>query len=265
MNGPLAHRTWSPSEPANAPVALLLHGITGSSATWWRVGPAVADAGWRVIALDLPGHGESPRMEQPMKVGQWALAVRDTVRNLVGERELDFALGHSAGAATVLEVLALEPGIARRVVLEDPPGAGDVSRPDRAEQLEREVAVARRHPEGYARQLRRLNPGWAPQDADETVAALQTCEIDVIAEMERRGMGYRVVELLPTVAAPTLLMLAEEEHSSLADEARQAALNGLAPMTQPVDFPTGHAIHRNAFDGYLATLFRWLGAMDDPA
>ncbi|MGQ9928168.1 MAG: alpha/beta fold hydrolase [Chloroflexaceae bacterium] len=41
------------------PPALLLHGITSSAATFWRVAPALRAAGHRVIALDMPGHGES--------------------------------------------------------------------------------------------------------------------------------------------------------------------------------------------------------------
>ena len=43
--------------PPDAPPALLLHGVTSSARTWWRVGPALAAAGYRVVAPDLPGHG----------------------------------------------------------------------------------------------------------------------------------------------------------------------------------------------------------------
>ena len=43
----------------DAPPLLLLHGITSLAATWWRVGPAIAAAGFRVVAPDLPGHGET--------------------------------------------------------------------------------------------------------------------------------------------------------------------------------------------------------------
>ncbi len=43
----------------DAPVALLLHGYPNSSYLWKDVLPAVADAGWRAIAPDLPGFGDS--------------------------------------------------------------------------------------------------------------------------------------------------------------------------------------------------------------
>src|SRR5437879_1446897 len=50
-------RAWGdPDRPA----LLLLHGVTASSRTWWRVGPALAvGLGRRVVAPDLPGHGRT--------------------------------------------------------------------------------------------------------------------------------------------------------------------------------------------------------------
>ena len=62
----LATHEWRPAGTdagAAAPVAVLVHGITGWWRTWWRVGPALADRGWRVIAVDLRGHGTSPRID----------------------------------------------------------------------------------------------------------------------------------------------------------------------------------------------------------
>jgi haloalkane dehalogenase len=43
-----------------APVALLLHGYPNSSYLFRNVLPAVADAGWRAVAPDFPGFGDSP-------------------------------------------------------------------------------------------------------------------------------------------------------------------------------------------------------------
>lgn len=253
----LAHREWKPRNARGAKRALLLHGITGSSGTWWRVGPALADAGWRVIALDLPGHGESPRMGRPMKAGEWAAAVRDTLHELAGDEPMDLAIGHSAGAATLLEVVALEPGIARRVVLEDPPGVGDVGRVEWAAHLEREVAAAQRDPERFHWLLLRENPTWEPQDAAEAVAALRASEIDVIAEAERQGMGYRTAELVAEVAVPSLLLLAEEGRSVLVGEARERVLAAVPQTMTVLEFPTGHVIHRDAFDDYVRTVVEW--------
>jgi len=43
----------------DAPVALLLHGFPDSSALWDKVTPSLVDAGFRVIAPDLRGFGET--------------------------------------------------------------------------------------------------------------------------------------------------------------------------------------------------------------
>ena len=54
----------------DAPVALLLHGYPNSSYLWRDVMPAIADAGWRAVAPDLAGFGDSPPFEDC--TGTWA-------------------------------------------------------------------------------------------------------------------------------------------------------------------------------------------------
>src|SRR5918997_3240318 len=53
--------------PADGPVALMLHGFPESSFMWTGVMPAVADAGWRAVAPDLAGFGDS----EPDPPGTW--------------------------------------------------------------------------------------------------------------------------------------------------------------------------------------------------
>jgi haloalkane dehalogenase len=60
----LAHREQG---DADAPVALLLHGYPESSYMWRDLMPAIADAGWRAVAPDLAGFGDSP----PDPPGTW--------------------------------------------------------------------------------------------------------------------------------------------------------------------------------------------------
>ncbi|MGC4941497.1 alpha/beta fold hydrolase [Kribbella sp. DT2] len=65
--------------PASGPVVLLLHGGGADSAelSWGQVGPALADAGYRVVAPDHPGFGRSPR-------ASWSLTQQRLV-SYVGE------------------------------------------------------------------------------------------------------------------------------------------------------------------------------------
>jgi haloalkane dehalogenase len=54
-----------------SPAALLVHGFPESSYMWHHVLPALADAGWRGLAPDLPGFGDS----DPDPPGTWERAV----------------------------------------------------------------------------------------------------------------------------------------------------------------------------------------------
>jgi pimeloyl-ACP methyl ester carboxylesterase len=52
-------RAWG---PRSRPPVLLIHGVTASSAIWWRVGPALAAAlDRRIVAVDQAGHGRTGR------------------------------------------------------------------------------------------------------------------------------------------------------------------------------------------------------------
>ncbi len=114
---PFAWRAWG--DPISLPI-VLVHGVGGSSAQFWRVGPAVAASGRRVVAPDLPGHGLT---------GHWQgrHLFRQTAEDLVGfiqSAGLDLpglvTIGHSWGALTVSLVVAsgLQP---ERLVLLDGP------------------------------------------------------------------------------------------------------------------------------------------------
>lgn len=84
---------------------VLLHGMMGSSDSWWRVIPLLVDQGFRVLAIDLPGHGLSPR-DARLTIEQAAASVVETVRSLAPER-LIAAIGHSYGASVLAEAAPL--------------------------------------------------------------------------------------------------------------------------------------------------------------
>ncbi len=113
---------WSTLEwgdPAARPL-LLIHGVTSSAATWWRVGPALAAAGRHVMAVDLPGHGRTGHWQGHHRFRDNAADVVAFVRAAGLEREDLQVIGHSWGAVTAaaLPSQGLRPAT---IVLLDPP------------------------------------------------------------------------------------------------------------------------------------------------
>ena len=47
----------------DGPTVLLIHGFAADKDNWTRFAPALAKAGYRVVAPDLPGHGEPSRLD----------------------------------------------------------------------------------------------------------------------------------------------------------------------------------------------------------
>ena len=61
MPAPLTLPRISWGSPSASRRALLVHGLGSSGALMWRVGDALASAGWHATAVDLRGHGDAPR------------------------------------------------------------------------------------------------------------------------------------------------------------------------------------------------------------
>jgi pimeloyl-ACP methyl ester carboxylesterase len=246
------------------PLAVLVHGVTSSSRTWWRVGPALAERGYRVLAVDLRGHGASPRTEAGLSVADLADDVAETVEatsrspRTVAGAPVDLLVGHSLGALVALELVGRRPGFARRLVLEDPPGSASVDWPALAAGIEADTQRAVTDPDALRRDLEAANPAWPPGEAERRVADLADCEGRAIAAAVRPGVPFDLPGLLAAAPLPVLLLLAEEAlGSSLVGLDRKAAVEALPNGTTRV-LPAGHSVHREALDAWLAALDTWL-------
>jgi pimeloyl-ACP methyl ester carboxylesterase len=96
---------------------LLLHGFPDSSHVWRHQVPALVEAGFRVLAPDLRGYGESDR---PKEVE--AYAVRHSVADAVAildELEIERAhvVGHDWGAGVAWALAAFVPARVDRLVV----------------------------------------------------------------------------------------------------------------------------------------------------
>jgi pimeloyl-ACP methyl ester carboxylesterase len=109
---------WRPGSGSASPVVLLLHGggLDSAALSWGETGPALAEAGYRVVAPDHPGYGESP--PAPWSATQDRLV--DYVGEIVEALRLDrYAIGGISlgGGMTIGHILSRPQGVAGAVLL----------------------------------------------------------------------------------------------------------------------------------------------------
>lgn len=94
---------WTVGTGANL---LLLHQSGNSSEEYAAIAPYLAD-GFRIIAVDLPGHGRSYDPETEPRVEDYAAAVRLVLDKL--DIEKTHIVGHHGGGLTAMALLAAQP------------------------------------------------------------------------------------------------------------------------------------------------------------
>jgi haloalkane dehalogenase len=100
-----------------APAVLLVHGYPESSYMWHRALPALADAGWRALAPDLPGYGDS---EPGAESGSWEAHVQALARFVDELQPGPVALvTHDWGVMIGLRWACDHPGAASALVISD--------------------------------------------------------------------------------------------------------------------------------------------------
>jgi pimeloyl-ACP methyl ester carboxylesterase len=102
--------------PANGIPVVLFHGTAAWSELWRHTSDALAEAGFHVIALDLPPFGFSDRPGSYTRQDQ-AARINDVLETL--EAPPAIIVGHSFGAGAATELVMRHPDRARGLVLID--------------------------------------------------------------------------------------------------------------------------------------------------
>lgn len=222
--------------------ALLVHGLAGSSASWWRIADALVDDGWRVTTIDLRGHGETGPAEDA------AYRFADFASDLPGSA-WDLVLGHSLAGPITITAQAQDPGFARRLALIDPVlhVPAEIRQPVGASEVADLAATAE--------SLRAEHPTWHDRDiaAKLREAAGITPErlVAVLDANDPWDVRERLAEvdipLLVLAGDPAVFSFTPPEHLVHAPRLTYATVEG-----------TGHSPHRDAPERTLTMLREWL-------
>lgn len=122
IEGPWTHRDVAANgarfhiaEMGEGPLVLLLHGFPQFWWTWRHQLPALAEAGYRAVAMDLRGVGGSDRTPRGYDPANLALDVTGVIRSL---GEPDAALvGHDLGGYLAWTAAVMRPKLIRRLTV----------------------------------------------------------------------------------------------------------------------------------------------------
>lgn len=256
----------------SGPPLVLLHGFTGSTASWAAHIPGFAER-HTTVAIDLLGHGQSEAPANPERY-----RIEDAARDVLGVLdhlgvERTAVLGYSMGGRLALFLATVAPDRVGALVLESAsPGLRDSAERQRraaedsarAEMIERGGVAAfvdrwEQHPM-FASQTR------LPEAQRAALRAQRLAQSAPGLANSLRGLGQgaqpSLCDRLPMLPMPTLLIVGalDPEYCALGREMRR-----LIPDAQLVVVPdAGHTVHleqpelfRRAVLGFLEGVGGW--------
>jgi 3-oxoadipate enol-lactonase len=220
-DAPLAHLAWDPAPSVAARgTVVLLHGVGGGRESWGDAlsgtGEALAQAGFRVAAADLPGYGDSPRID-PYDLPHMAQAVVALIDHL-GPGPVAL-VGHSMGGMVAQELMARAPQrVAALVLMATSPAFG---RPGGAWQ--QQFLAQRLAPLDAGLGMARLAPGLvagmaapgAPHDAVARAALLMASVPEATYRVALAAIaGFDRRDTLAALRLPVLCLAGEHDRNA---------------------------------------------------
>jgi pimeloyl-ACP methyl ester carboxylesterase len=135
INGLRMHVLEAGFETRGRPCVLLLHGFPELAFSWRKVMPALAGAGYHVIAPDQRGYGRTtgwdPSYDGDLASFRLLNLVRDALGlvSAFGYRAVDAVVGHDFGSSVAAWSALVRPDVFRSVVLMSAPFAGPPTLP----------------------------------------------------------------------------------------------------------------------------------------
>ena len=200
---------------------VLLHGIGGGAAIWSDrasgTAHALAAAGYRAVAVDLPGYGASAGLGR-VDMGGFVAAVLSLVGYLQARRTV--LLGHSMGGMVAQACLAGEPPAkVHGLVLACTTAAFGKAGGAWQAQFVAERLAPLEAGLGMAGMAQRLVPGLVSPSAPAVAVQVATEVMAAVPEATYRAAlqaiaGFDGRAALPAIAVPTLVLAAEHDRTA---------------------------------------------------
>ena len=268
----------------DGPLALLHHANGFCKGAYVPLAEGLASAGYRVVAMDARGHGDSgqPEGESAYHWDDFALDLRAVAEALAADRggRVALGIGHSFGGTSMLGAAARAPGLFERLVLVDPvtpPPPPAPSDPPPSNSVLAEGARRRRsewasHGDAVAWWREKALFAAFPLEAIAFYAldglrarpdgsVVLKCPPHIEAAVFSNSRGLDLPGLVEGVVPPTLWLWAAqgnfllETYTALADRMADARVEALE---------AGHLVALEAPDRVLASALRFAPARPGP-
>jgi 3-oxoadipate enol-lactonase len=262
---PLAHLRWEGAP--GAACAVLLHGVGGSRESFGDrisgTGAALALAGFAVVAVDLPGYGDTLPQE-PTTMASMATALGRLLQALPDPRFV--LVGHSMGGMVVQEFMAtavpaLRSGVVALALIGTSAAFG---KPDGTWQ--REFLAQRLAPLDAGGSMTKLAPGLvmgmaspkAPHDAVARAAVLMSAVPEATYRAALAAIaGFDRREALADLRVPVLCLAGADDRN--APPSVMSHMAQCIPGAEYVCVPhVGHLLHMEAPEAVNAVLIEFL-------
>lgn len=236
------------------PPLAMLHGFTQTASSWSPVIRHMQKT-HKCIAVDMPGHGQSPVPQRSLPE-----CARD-IAHTVGRATY---VGYSFGARVALHIALLYPEAVERLVLVSAT-AGIEDDAQRAERRHDDEMLAEYiHEVGINRFINEwleqpLFAGLPPEFA-RAEERKQNFPEDLADSLRFAGTGTQepLWEQLPNITVPVLLVAGKQDTKFVALAERMDSL--LPNSTLTIFDDVGHTVHLEDVHGFCTHLEKWLSA-----
>lgn len=247
---------------------VFLHGIGGNRTNWTEQLRALARHGYRGVALDIRGYGDSGDIEGPMLFSEAAQDVLRVADHLPAERI--HLCGLSMGGIIAMEFArAFQERLASLILCDTGPGIMNDRSPEEAEAF----LAARQKPlldglepadiaEGLARGLVSLSAGPGAQGT--LIRSMKALRKDTYLKALAAMARYREPPALGQIAVPALVMVGEDDSLTPPSVAEGLAA-ALPDSVLTIVRRAGHLSNIEQPGAFNGALLRFLGGLQQRA